>query len=349
MPKFPLVSVVMPVHNGARYLREALDSILNQTYENIEFIIIDDGSTDESWSILEAYVHSDNRIKTFRHQQNMGLAHSLNRGFAISEGEYIARMDSDDISFPNRIELQVDFMEQHTDYAIVGSKTELIFNNKKPSGIIPLTFTSYEALKVGSFFYCPFAHPTVMIRKSMIPEQPYHPEIYVEDYYLWNQILEQYPCANLNQVLLYYRMHSNQFTQSKKEKQLDALSSIFKEKFNSLNIPISNQELETHLLIPGSNPQKLNPQQLNSINNWLAELQDRLLSNNLSNRIHSKIILEKVWEQVCKKGKHNGLKTYNIYKKGQFYSNNKNQFFYYFLNSPIFSPIHHIYLKIKHG
>ena len=115
----PRISVIMPAYNAEKYIREAIDSILAQTYTDFEFIIIDDASTDATASIVESY--SDERIRFFRNEHNMGVANTLNRGLDLAVGEYIARMDSDDISLPERFAKQVEFMDTHTDVIVCGS------------------------------------------------------------------------------------------------------------------------------------------------------------------------------------------------------------------------------------
>ena len=117
----PKISVVMAVYNGERHLREAIDSILNQTFADFEFVIIDDASTDRSGRILQEYAGKDKRIVIIGNETNMGLSKSLNKGIRLTKGEYIARMDADDISFPDRFEKQVKFLDDHNDIGILGT------------------------------------------------------------------------------------------------------------------------------------------------------------------------------------------------------------------------------------
>ena len=121
----PLVSVLMSVYNGDRYLDEAIDSILSQTYENFEFIIINDGSTDHTKDILSSYSNQDNRIRVF-HQKNHGLTFSLNRGLELSRGKYVARMDADDISSPRRLEEQINYLRANPEVGVLGTQMEII-------------------------------------------------------------------------------------------------------------------------------------------------------------------------------------------------------------------------------
>ena len=133
----PLVSVIMSVYNGEKYLVQAIDSILNQTYQNFEFIIIDDCSTDNSSHILQEYAQKDSRIKIIKKEKNIGIKgfiKNLNLGISIAKGKYIARMDADDISLPERFQKQVDFLENNPEITLVGAQLNLINEQNKITG-----------------------------------------------------------------------------------------------------------------------------------------------------------------------------------------------------------------------
>lgn len=161
----PKISVIMAVHNGEKYLAEAIESILNQTFEDFEFIIIDDSSKDNSLKIIKEYAKKDSKIKIIKNNKNLKLAGSLNRGLKIAKGKYIARMDADDISLPERLEIQYSYLEENKDIFLVGtswitinsegkqiSKTINNFNFKKINERLP-----YKSL---------IHHPTVMFRNE---------------------------------------------------------------------------------------------------------------------------------------------------------------------------------------
>ena len=151
------MSVIMPVYNGEKYLKEAIDSILNQTFSDFEFIIVNDCSSDNTEDIIKSY--KDNRIVYLKNEENSGVATTLNRGLDIAKGEYIARMDADDISLPKRFEKQVDFMDKNKNCIICGSNTEL-FGAISGRTYVPLTDSAIRATVI---FSSPFTHPTVMI------------------------------------------------------------------------------------------------------------------------------------------------------------------------------------------
>ena len=205
----PSVSLVMSVFNGERFLREAVESILNQSFCDFEFIIIDDGSTDNSGSILASYQRSDPRIRTY-HQENRGLIHSLNRGCALAQGKYIARMDADDIAVRDRLTWQFTFMEEHPEVAVLGGAFELIGQTGEVLRVVrhPLEPRELERAILESSAIC---HPSAFIRKTaFIAAGGYRNVLDAEDYDLWLRIAEHHPLANLPDILLKYRLHLGQ-------------------------------------------------------------------------------------------------------------------------------------------
>ncbi len=206
----PLVSVVMSVYNGDLYLREAIESILNQTYTNFEFIIINDGSIDKSSEIIKEY--SDPRIKLIEHE-NQGLARSLNKGIRMSNGEYIARMDSDDISFPTRLDKQVHFLLDNPDYVVVGSKA-IIIEKGGAEIFYHESYTAWEDIKT-RLIKNPIFHSSAMFRKEIAKKVGYYNEDIknrFEDVILWNQLSKYGKICNLNEYLIKYRLTPNAIT-----------------------------------------------------------------------------------------------------------------------------------------
>lgn len=208
----PKVSVIMPAYNAEKFIAEAIRSILNQSFTDFEFIIIDDCSTDKTVQIINSF--DDKRICFIKNGTNQGVANTLNKGIEIAQGKYIARMDSDDISLPLRLEKQVQFLDEHSDIAIVGSDIE-IFGFEH-------CFLNFSVnpgqLKVDLIFNTCYAHPSIMIRKQVLNEKNfrYNPEYSkMEDYDLWIRISREYKLSNVPNVLLKYRTHSEQVTKNK--------------------------------------------------------------------------------------------------------------------------------------
>ncbi|MGB5989339.1 MAG: glycosyltransferase family 2 protein [Marinifilaceae bacterium] len=196
----PLVSVILPVYNGAEYLARAIDSILQQSYENFELIILNDGSSDNTQTIIESYSNKDKRVK-FVNRNNKGLIYTLNEGFSIARGKYIARHDDDDYSYPKRFEKQVAFMESNLDYALCGTQYNVVSQEFK---FIRRYFLPESNAKINEFLLdsC-FGHGTVMLRKTMIDEMPWYQKdaLYVEDYEFFIRIAKKYKVHNIPEVL----------------------------------------------------------------------------------------------------------------------------------------------------
>lgn len=203
MTSQPFVSVVMPVFNAEKYLISSIESILNQTYLNFEFIIINDGSTDNSLEIIKQYKAKDDRIVIVS-RENKGLSFSLNEGILLSKGKYIARMDADDISLENRLQKQVGFMENNLDIGVCGSWIK-IFEDEIDGHIWKLPYSDDEC-KVVLFVGCCFAHPTVMIRKNILDTYGVQYKKHLaEDYGMWVCLSKITKFANMQEVLLLYR------------------------------------------------------------------------------------------------------------------------------------------------
>lgn len=213
------VSVVMSVYNGARYLREAVDSILSQTFEDFEFIILNDGSTDGSAEIIRSY--SDTRIRYVENSQNIGLTRSLNQGLSLARGEYIARMDADDISFPARLEAQVRFLDSQPEIGVLGTGFQLIDQVGKTSEI--LKFPREHGLLRWMMCFCfnPIAHPTVMMRRDLVSIAGGYDEALStsQDFDLWGRLSGVTRLSNLPEVFLYLRKHQGNVSSTRSEQQ----------------------------------------------------------------------------------------------------------------------------------
>jgi glycosyltransferase involved in cell wall biosynthesis len=207
-PSDPRVSVVMPAFNGAHWLQRALASLLTQTFADIEVIVVDDGSTDDTAAIVADAAAKDPRI-VILHQQQSGIATALNRGVAEARGEYIGRLDTDDIAAPDRFERQVAFMDAHPDVGVVGgSMVRIDAHDRKLHRMrYPTENVATEMLK-----YSALAHPAVLMRRSLLLELGGYRRAfrYSGDYDLWLRMAERTHLANLPDVVTYYRVHPAQ-------------------------------------------------------------------------------------------------------------------------------------------
>lgn len=216
----PAVSVLMPVYNSERFLREALESVIGQSLTSFELIVIDDGSTDGSASILKTY--RDHRIKVIRHSVNQGLSSALNRGLEVCVGEFIARMDADDVAMPNRLARQVGFLQEHPETGVTGSFCEVIDSGGLRIGTMSLPVTDL-AIRWSSLLASPFAHPSTMIRRDVLERHQlrFDPTLLVAaDYDLWTRLLRYTRGANLDEPLLRYRIHNESQTTQHRKTQL---------------------------------------------------------------------------------------------------------------------------------
>lgn len=229
----PLVSILMSVYNGEKHLKESIISILEQDYDNFEFLIINDGSTDNSELIIRSF--DDHRIRLINNKKNIGLAAALNKGLSLARGKYVARMDADDISMKNRLSSQVGYLDDNPKVSIVGSWVEII-----GSGEVWKYPTTDISIKSSLLFYSPFAHPTVMFRLSDFVDNNFFYDPYFlksQDYELWSRVCLKLKCSNINKIFLKYRVtkteidkfYKNQIYPNKvKEKLLKKLD--FKDK-----------------------------------------------------------------------------------------------------------------------
>lgn len=218
--KCPLVSVILPVYNAEKYLSSAIESILNQTYKNIELIVINDGSTDESELIIQKIVERDSRIVPIS-RENKGLIYTLNEGISLSTGKYIARMDADDISNENRIATQVDYLEKNKDICLVGSFFDSIDENDKFLSSITLCENDNE-IKEWFFLGNPICHPSIMINKNIVGNDFLYDNDWdsAEDFELWIRLSLKYRMYNIPKPLIKYRIHSGSISSKKLKYQL---------------------------------------------------------------------------------------------------------------------------------
>lgn len=211
--KRPLVSVIIPAYNAEKYLSQAIESILNQTFRDFELIIIDDCSTDGTGQIINDYLKLDKRIIALRNKNNLKLSRVLNRGIKIARGKYLARMDADDVSFPERLEKQVAFMEANPEVGVSGGTMVITNASGKVTGERNY-HTTDEKIRKKIFRYNPFCHPAVIIRKSVLKKAGLYNHDFnpTEDYELYFRIGLQAKFANLTDKLIKYRVVSDSMT-----------------------------------------------------------------------------------------------------------------------------------------
>lgn len=293
----PRVSVVMSVYNGEKYLQEAVGSILNQTFDDFEFIIIDDGSRDSTPGLLARYERCDPRFLIHRFEENHGLSPSLNFGIESARGEYIARMDADDISLPNRLQEQVSFMDANPEIGVCGSWVELIGSKKSEEWRYP---ENHEAIYARTLFENTFVHSSVIIRVSLLKKYAlaYDENVrYAQDYELWSRAVALTRFANVDQVLLQYRIHAQAAGSKHREEQLQVHERIYRRLLQPFGIVPTKDELLTHQML--AIYQSGNTEFLRNARHWLESLSQ---ANRNVHILPTKVLDAQIglyWSQAC--------------------------------------------------
>jgi len=229
----PKISVLMSVYNGEKFLKEAIDSVVNQTFRDFEFIIIDDASTDSSANIIKSY--QDDRIFYFGNEKNLGLTKSLNKALAFAKGEFIARIDYDDICYQDRFEKQMKYIDEHKDCKILFSDITKIDDS---GNAIPSysRIRSSEDIYYLMHFINPVIHPTVLIKKELLIDAGGFNEEYqyAQDYELWSRLIYNFKFYKINKPLLYYRESSKQISKNKLSEQNRFAERVFVKNIKNL-------------------------------------------------------------------------------------------------------------------
>ena len=239
----------MPVYNAERYVGEAIDSILRQTFADFEFLIINDGSTDGSAEILRQYAQRDHRIRFYDFTENAGLIARLNQGIDLAQGEYLARMDADDVSDPERFAEQFRFLETHHEVVMVGSSAYMLYENARiEEAIFSL---SNDLIPTELCFRNCFVHASIMARTDVLRAYKYDPAYYAaEDYFLWSQLSQRHKLAILARPLVTYRIHDSNISRRKREQQRATMKKIYRFHLARLGLTdVTEEEVQLHFEI----------------------------------------------------------------------------------------------------
>lgn len=320
----PTISVIMSVYNGESYLKDSIDSILNQTFNDFQFIIVNDNSNDSSKEIILSY--ADERIIYLENKQNIGLASSLNKAIKKAKGIFIARMDDDDIAYADRFRLQVDFLESNPKIGIVGTYANLIGDR---TGIRKHDKES-DLLKLKSFFSCQFCHPTVMLRKAVLVDNNLnYNEAFTtaQDYELWSRLIRFTDFATIPQILLDYRFHDKQLSSLKRTQQIKNTEIIYANIFEMLRIEVSAQQVEIHKkLATLSFP--IIEFSLSEIGKYIKVLIDANTSNSLVDPIIFNKFMSEYFYNIAKTAKINSIQKILLYRNLRFDTYFKPKFVY---------------------
>jgi glycosyltransferase involved in cell wall biosynthesis len=234
----PIITVLLPVYNGERYLREAVESILTQTFGAFELLIVDDGSTDGTEAICRSF--TDPRVRVMRHEDNAGLVSALNDGIDQITTKYVARMDADDVALPERLARQVAFLESRPDIVACGSWARELVDGRlrdvmrRPTG---------EYLRQTAWRPVPIFHPTTCLRTDVLRSLGYRPEsIHAEDYDLWLRLCRNHRIDNVPAVLLHYRVHQASVSHAYRAMQRSNAWQLFREHFPAIDLTLEDFE-----------------------------------------------------------------------------------------------------------
>ena len=292
----PRVTVLMPVFNGERYLRDAMASIMGQTFTDFQFLIINDGSTDNSVNIIKSY--TDNRIRLVHNKGNLGLVMSLNIGLALAQGEFIARMDSDDICRPDRLMLQVAFMETNPQVGVCGSWVQFFSEGKDKVWKLP---SKSEEIRCWQFHSVGVAHPSVMMRRQSFTDNGlwYDPTYrHIEDYELWGRAIRVMDFANIRKVLLDYRISPEQVCSLYGSEQRAAMATLRLQRVRDLGIDPDQDEQQLHeMIMNNAIPQE--SEYLDRSEQWLMQLDSaNRAAGTYKADLFSRRLLD-IWFSIC--------------------------------------------------
>lgn len=260
----------MPVYNAENFLEESVNSILNQTFKDFELLLLEDGSKDSSLALANKLAEKDSRIKVVPSEVNLGIVKTLNRGIEISRGEYLARMDADDISLPERFMEQVQYLDANKDIAVCGTWVETFGNHNGNIWRLP---SDPDTVKVTMLFYGVLCHPSVMIRKEMVFDklklryEGYH----AEDYVLWVSVAKHAKLVNIPKVLIKYRTHDSSLMSTFGKENLEVADNVRKMQLKEIGIDPSDDEFLIHKTITSWNFQN-SSKYIIEVRNWFLKI-----------------------------------------------------------------------------
>ncbi|MFV0536756.1 MAG: glycosyltransferase family 2 protein [Dysgonomonas sp.] len=317
----PLVSVLIPCYNVEKYVVEAVGSISNQTYKNLEIIAINDCSTDSTGELLKQLAKNDSRVRVVDNEVNLKLIQTLNKGVAMCKGEYIARMDADDISLPTRIEKEVAFLEKNKDHDIV-STLFYAFRSENPnkkdlhhSPLLDKELRAYILFKSG------ICHPAVMIRKRVFTELGLKFEseyLHVEDYALWSQAIYKTKIGNVNEPLLLYRVHQHQVSTLHEDLQLENKKKVFKIHCQQLGLPIDSDFIDVYASVAECVPVKSSFDYIDKCEQMMISLIKLNNEKPFCDKDYLYRLLSIHWLRLCANSRL-GLRVTNRFKKSSLY------------------------------
>lgn len=320
--KHPLVSVIIPVYNGEKFLKDAIDSVLCQTFSDFELLIINDASRDNSAKIVNSY--SDSRIRFLENSFNLGLAGARNRGINEAQGKYIAWLDCDDISLPTRLEKQINVLENDVSIGLCGTWVKTLGGNSASEWRYPI---NPDYLRCRMIFDDPFTTSSVMVRRKLLLSLDKYFDVefpQAEDYELWERLSKVSRISNIPEILTRYRFHGQQISRSQDGiiKQKVFAWKVQSRQLKELGINATGQEKELHLKIGVSWFFEKSRTAVQASERWLSILKE-------ANEEHTKYpepdfsnVLGDRWFSVCSSVTGLGLWTWKTFRQSQLGKNN---------------------------
>ncbi|MFT5666009.1 MAG: glycosyltransferase involved in cell wall biosynthesis [Vicingaceae bacterium] len=311
----PLVSVIMPAYNAERFIKKSIESIVNQTYKKWELIVIDDGSTDGTATIVQSFIERDDRIKLVVNETNKGLIITRNRGLEESKGKYIANLDSDDIAFKTRLKKQVHFLEEHSDYVLIGSSCENIDSDGNKVKTVRLKLPHHH-IAILLLFSNYFINSTTMVKADVAKEIGYAHDIpLAEDYCFFAKISKMGCAGNLKETLVQYRTHESNISKLKAIELNAAIKKIHQKQLERLGILPTESELMLHGSLVVGSAFDLNIK-LITVEKWLL----RLVAINQKKRLYDEELFNYYcaffYRRSCEKAKL-GVRALHIFRKSE--------------------------------
>ena len=309
--KTPRVSVIMPVYNGEKYIKEAVESIVRQTFSDWELFIVNDASTDSTEKILESF--KDPRLKIIKNERNLGSVASRNTAFAQIQSEYVAILDADDIAAPTRFQEQVKFLDSNSDFGLVASWTKIISGDGTQIGRVLKKTIPPEKIPIQFLFHNLLAFSSVMMRKKNIPSLPFEAwSVPVEDVALYFKMLPHSKFAILPKILTSYRSHEKGISKVYGEKRLEVMNTLIHEALKKLGIDASPEELKIHRTnygYAGTDTEQF----LKKRERWLLTLTEK----NKNTEIYPPVLFEEVlaekWLESCDANARLGFKLWKMF------------------------------------
>jgi len=302
MQNIPLVSVLLPCYNTEQYVEETIDSLLGQTYSNFEIVAINDCSTDSTLDILNRLAQKDDRIKVFSNENNLKLIKTLNKGVGLCRGEFIARMDADDIALPERLEKEVRFLQENPDHDIVSTQFATFRTGSKK--LSPHSNpTKNEELKAYLLFKSGICHPASMMRKRLFTELNLSFEeeyLHVEDYALWSKAIYKTKLGNIGgEPLLLYRVHKSQVSSLYEDLQTENKKKVFKIHCEYLGLDKSDEAIDIYASVAEAVPTQSSLSYLKKCEDFMLSLIEKNKRESFCSQCFLEDMLSLHWIRLC--------------------------------------------------